>query len=98
MTRESELWTVTDAVDHLGLSADTLRDLSARDPLPAIARGKGGAPLYRREDLEQLAREHTGVPVFTHAVQLYEDDEHLSAVAEAYIADGLRRGEGCLSA
>src|SRR5690606_38101380 len=37
-----------------------------------------------------------GVPVFTHAVQLYEDDEHLSAVAEAYVADGLRRGEGCL--
>jgi len=96
VTRESELWTVTDAVDHLGLSADTLRDLSARDQLPAIARGKGGAPLYRREDLEQLAREHTGVPVFTHAVQLYEDDEHLSAVAEAYVADGLRRGEGCL--
>jgi excisionase family DNA binding protein len=59
-TRPDDLMTSSDAARILGLSSDMVRLLARRGALPIAARTIGGVRLFRREDVERVARDRAG--------------------------------------
>lgn len=57
-----ELLTLTDAAEVLGLSRSRVHRFEAEGRLPAHARTAGGVRLFRRGDVEALARERKKNP------------------------------------
>jgi excisionase family DNA binding protein len=88
----SDLLSTADAAKILSLSADMVRLLARDGRLAVAARTVGGVRLFRRDDVEALLAERSGLGGATHRAQFYESDEFLCEVVASFLAEGLTAG------